>query len=137
MHSPNIDHRRSIRLKGYDYSQCGAYFVTICTQNRECLFGDVRNAEMVLDDAGKIAREEWIRTGEIRKNIELDKYIVMPKHLHGIIFIVDDGCSGTARRATTFGKPIPGSLSTLSELQGIKYAVVVFYFKRLITWQIR
>ncbi len=113
MHNPDMHHRRSIRLKGYNYSQYGAYFVTICTQNKKCLFGDIRNGEIVLNDAGKIAREEWIRTGEIRKNVKLDKYTVMPSHLHGIIFIVDDCCRDTARRAPTFGKSIPGSLSTI------------------------
>lgn len=58
-YSPDIHHRRSIRLRGYDYSQAGAYFVTICTQNRECLFGDIVDREMRLNDAGEMVQMVW------------------------------------------------------------------------------
>jgi putative transposase len=64
--------RHSIRLSGYDYSQNGAYFITICTQNRECLFGDIENGEMRLNDTGLIVSEEWMKTTVIRDEIELD-----------------------------------------------------------------
>ena len=90
-YNPNIHHRRSIRLKGYDYSQVGAYFITICCQDRACLFGDVINEEMVLNDAGNIAFNEWLKTAEIRKNISLDVFVIMPNHIHGIIIINDIG----------------------------------------------
>jgi len=79
--------RRSIRLHGYDYSQARAYFVTICTQNRECLFGDVIDGEMVLNDIGKIVADEWMKSGESRNEIELDDLVVMPNHFHGIVMI--------------------------------------------------
>jgi hypothetical protein len=59
---PGAHHRRSIRLQGYDYSQAGAYFVTICTQNRDCSFGDIVNGEMRLNDAGRIVADEWNHT---------------------------------------------------------------------------
>ena len=84
---PEKHHRRSIRLKGYDYSQPGAYFVTICTQNRICLFGDVEDKEMVMNDAGKMVQNVWNEIPERFKNITLDECIVMPNHLHGIIVI--------------------------------------------------
>ncbi|WP_070962237.1 transposase [Desulfococcus multivorans] len=81
--------RRSIRLHGYDYSRAGAYFVTICTQNRECLFGDIVAGQMRLNGAGRIVADEWIKTAEIRDEIELDEWVVMPNHFHGIIVIAD------------------------------------------------
>lgn len=79
--------RRSIRLKGYDYSSPGEYFITICTRNRECLFGDVINGEMVLNDVGRIAKDFWYRIPERFDDIQLDAFIVMPNHIHGIIGI--------------------------------------------------
>ncbi|MFA5055158.1 MAG: hypothetical protein WC562_03160 [Dehalococcoidia bacterium] len=81
--------RKSVRIKDYDYSHAGAYFVTICTQNRECLFGDIADGEMVLNDAGKIVNEEWLRTAKLRlwENVEIDTYAIMPNHIHGIIVI--------------------------------------------------
>nr|VFK66653.1 MAG: hypothetical protein BECKUNK1418G_GA0071005_11028 [Candidatus Kentron sp. UNK]VFK72144.1 MAG: hypothetical protein BECKUNK1418H_GA0071006_10988 [Candidatus Kentron sp. UNK] len=72
--NPETHHRRSIRLRGYDYSQPGAYFLTICTQDRECLFGDIVEGEMRLNHAGKIVAEEWRRTAAIRKEIQLDQW---------------------------------------------------------------
>lgn len=84
-----IHNRKSIRLKGYDYSQAGAYFVTICTKNRQCLFGEIVNGEMILNEYGIIAYDEWLKTPELRINVELDVFIVMPNHIHGIIVITD------------------------------------------------
>ena len=81
-------HRRSIRLKGYDYSQAGAYFVTICTQDRECLFGDIVDGEMRLNDAGQMVHRIWNDLSVEYPDIEIDEFIVMPNHFHGIIVIV-------------------------------------------------
>ena len=86
-YNPKIHHRRSIRLKGYDYSLPGLYFITLCTQNRLHLFGEIKNGEMILNEAGKIAKEEWEKTAEIRKNISLGAFIIMPNHFHAIISI--------------------------------------------------
>ena len=83
--------RRSIRLPGYDYSQNGACFVTICTQNRVCLFGTIVDGEMVLNPFGRIVAEEWIKTGEIRDEIQLDRWVVMPNHFYGIVWIKTTG----------------------------------------------
>jgi len=79
--------RRSIRLKGYDYSSPGKYFITICTNNRECIFGDVINGEMVLNDLGEIAHIEWLNTENIRDNVKLDVFVIMPNHMHAIFRI--------------------------------------------------
>ncbi len=111
---PEIHRRRSIRLKGYDYSRVGAYFLTICTRNRESIFGDVIGGEMVLNDDGIIVADEWRKSGVMRNEIELDEWVVMPNHFHGIL-IVNDG-RGTARRAPTlerFGRPVSGSVPTI------------------------
>jgi putative transposase len=84
-------HRRSIRLKGYDYNQPGAYFVTICTYQRQEIFGEVVGGEMRLNPVGEIVREEWLKTAKIRSYVELheDEFVIMPNHVHGIIWIVE------------------------------------------------
>ena len=87
MHQRN---RKSIRLKGYDYSQSSWYFITICTQNRKPIFGDIIDEEMALNEFGIIVKSEWEKTADIRNNINIDEFIIMPNHLHGIIGIIDD-----------------------------------------------
>lgn len=89
-YNPQIHHRRSIRLKGYDYSQAGAYFITICTKDRQRLFGEITNGEMILNEMGTIAYNEWLKTPELRPNVSLDVFVIMPNHMHGIIVINDD-----------------------------------------------
>lgn len=86
-YNPEIHHRRSIRLKGYDYSQEGMYFITICVQDCECLFGKIVQQIMILNDAGKIAEQCWLSIPEHFPNTILHEYIVMPNHIHGIIEI--------------------------------------------------
>jgi REP element-mobilizing transposase RayT len=88
-YNPKKHHRRSIRLQNYDYSSEGAYFVTMCTQNRECLFGEIVNGEMVLNEYGKIVEQCWFNLPNHYDNIKLDAYVIMPDHFHGIIFITD------------------------------------------------
>lgn len=144
-YQPDIHHRRSIRLKGYDYSQAGAYFVTICTYDRECLFGEIVEMsgeyqgecqksgechsplrEMVVNDLGRIVAAEWIRSAEIRAEIELGEFVVMPNHFHGIVLITDDIRRGDRLVALTpVSSTIPGpqqkSIGAL--LAGFKSAV--------------
>ncbi len=85
--NPDTHHRRSIRLRGYDYSQPGAYFITVCTWQRNHLFGEVIDGEMVLNDLGKIVLEEWLAGCWIRPSITLGEFVVMPNHFHGIAII--------------------------------------------------
>lgn len=89
MRDNKLHDRQSIRLQGYDYSRPGFYFITICVQNREHVFGDVINGKMVLNEFGQIAWDEWFNTGFIRDNVFLDAFVVMPNHIHGIIEIFD------------------------------------------------
>ncbi len=93
---PEIHHRRSIRLKGYDYTLPGAYFLTICTYHREEIFGEVTEGEMRLNPLGEIVQAEWIRSAKIRKEIRLieDEFVVMPNHVHGIVWIVENESVG-------------------------------------------
>jgi REP element-mobilizing transposase RayT len=86
-YDPNRQHRRSLRLSGYDYAQAGAYFLTICTSGRAQLFGSVEDGAVELTETGRIVAEEWERTPAVRPNIDLDAFIVMPDHLHGIIVV--------------------------------------------------
>lgn len=85
--NPKIHNRRSIRLKGYDYSQAGAYFITICCEDRECRFGRIVNDEMELNEYGTIAYNEWIKLSERFSNFDLDVFQIMPNHMHGIIIL--------------------------------------------------
>jgi len=85
---PEKHHRQSIRLKDYDYSQAGMYFVTVCALNKECLFGDVVNGEMVLNEFGEIILSQWKNLPSVVQGIKLDAFVVMPNHIHGIVAIV-------------------------------------------------
>ena len=77
-------------MKGYDYSRAEAYFVTVCAWNRECMFGNVANGAMVLNATGQVVADEWLKSAGIRNEIELDECVVMPNHLHTVVFIVAD-----------------------------------------------
>jgi REP-associated tyrosine transposase len=98
-------HRRSIRLKHYDYAKEGMYFFTICTYKRQFLFGTVANGEMHLNDFGQIVYDEWQKTPEIRHEIQLDLLIVMPNHLHGIVIISNRNVGATG------GSPFPARIN--------------------------
>ncbi|HNK83929.1 MAG TPA: hypothetical protein PKL41_01895, partial [Flavobacteriales bacterium] len=86
-------HRRSIRLKGYDYTQAGAYFVTACTHERAHLFGDVDNGMMAPNAMGMVAQRCWDAIPEHMPMVALDEFVVMPNHIHGIIVITDPASS--------------------------------------------
>ena len=107
-YNPEIHRRRSIRLQGYDYSQAGAYFLTICTHERKCLFGEITDDKMHLNDAGRIVAEEWLKTPVIRAEIELDEWVVMPNHFHGIAVITDTGATNRhgAKKRNTDDRPV-------------------------------
>ena len=114
-------HRRSIRLQGYDYASEGAYFVTMVTAGRECLFGEIRDESVRLSPIGGAVEEEWLRTAAMRAEVELDAFVVMPNHVHGIIVVAEApvGAQGLAplqgpdssipsRRPRTLGSLIAG-----------------------------
>ena len=95
----NRQNRRSIRLPGYDYSKTGTYFVTICTQNRECLFGTIVDGEMRLNGVGRIVQSVWNGLPEHYPHVALDVMTIMPNHVHAIIVLapVGGGCRNGCR----------------------------------------
>lgn len=93
--------RRSIRLRAYDYTRAGAYFITIVSFQRQCLFGKIIDAEMVLSTGGSIAVDEWRATAWIRPDVDLDAFVIMPNHVHGIVIIADMGDRGARPCAPT------------------------------------
>ena len=131
-YDPQKRHRRSIRLPGYNYSQTGAYFITMVTHGGVCSFGEIVDGEMRLSHYGLVADECWRLIPDHFPNVELGAFVVMPNHVHGIIILHDrEGRGtldnhetgtplgrGTPWRAPTaitekFGKPISGSLATI------------------------
>jgi putative transposase len=112
-YDPDKHHRRSLRLKEYDYPQPGAYFVTICTRERAGLFGHVINGVMRLNDAGEIARRCWEDIPYHFPTVELDEYVIMPNHVHGVIVIPGRGTACRAPTTEQFGKPAAGSVPTI------------------------
>jgi putative transposase len=110
-YDPNKHHQRSIRLQGYDYSRQGAYFVTLCTTNRECLFGEIVDGKLMLNEYGQIVNEEWLNTALVRPSVELDEYVVMPNHLHGIIVLTDTDRVGATRRVAPSAYPPKGPIT--------------------------
>jgi putative transposase len=106
-------------MKGFNYAAEGAYFVTICIQNRDCIFGSVADKSMVLNEMGEIAQACWVQIPDHFPSTWMDSFVIMPNHLHGIIWIGPVG----ARHAVplpineisvpTFGQPVRGSLGTI------------------------
>ena len=90
-YNPKIHNRRSIRLQGYDYSYAGAYFITCCCQDKKCWFGKIENGNMMLNEYGTVAYNEWIKLTERFSNFELDVFQIMPNHMHGILVLNDVG----------------------------------------------
>ena len=123
--NPDIHQRQSIRLKSYDYSKAGAYFVTICVREKECLLGDVVGGVMRLSEMGEIVREEWLKSSIIRGEIKLDEFVIMPNHMHGIIWICNNGRGDrpVAPTEDDFIQSGPSSKSLGSLMAGFKSAV--------------
>ena len=125
---PARHHRRSTRLQGYDYAEAGIYFVTLCTVDRECLFGEIIGESMQPSRAGDIVQEVWLRSPTLRSEIALDAMVIMPNHLHGIVIIQTVGATGRSPL-----QPVPGpakrSLGAL--IAGFKAATT----KRINAWR--
>ncbi|ODG99581.1 transposase [Nostoc sp. KVJ20] len=107
-YNPQIHHRRSIRLKDYDYTQEGAYFITICTKNRQCIFGDIKQGEMKFNLLGTIACDCWQEIPQHFPHIQLDIFVIMPNHIHGILWIHNTITSENELRK--YGKMVSGSI---------------------------
>ena len=130
----------SSRLKEWDYSTPWWYYVTICTKNFKCWFGDVKNGKMILNDVGKIIEEEWLKTKEIRENVDLDYYVIMPNHFHGNIIINGpenfDRIVETSRRDVSM-KQETGHRPVSTNLKPDSLGSIVGQFKSICTKRIR
>ncbi len=112
---------RTRRLPGYDYSKPGGYFITTVTENRECHFGKIIDSDIILSDIGQIVREEWLKSIEIRNEIDLDCWVIMPNHVHGVVHINDHFYRCTSNTSMVHKSILPRSLSTF--VSGFKSAV--------------
>ena len=144
-----LPRRRSLRLRDYDYSELGTYFITIVTRDRWCLFGDVANGEMRLNDPGSVIERKWLDLPNQFPSVEMDSHIVMPNHIHGLLHLTDpEDCVGAplvgARSGSTLHTPerlaplgdIVGaykSLSTNAYIEGVKTLGWPRFARRL--WQ--
>lgn len=116
-------HRRSIRLRGYDYAQAGAYFVTIVTKDRACLFGEIVDGEMRPNQFGRIIQATWNELPEHYSGVECDAFVVMPNHVHGIIVLVeDDGGVGSNDVGAGLKPAQPGLRPTTAPRAGLNPA---------------
>ena len=122
-YDPEKHHRRSVRLQGYDYAQTGAYFVTICTQNRECLFGEILDGSVQLNAAGQMIEIWWLKLNKKFQTVATDHYIVMPNHFHGIV------------GATPRGRPESNGQSHEGQPHGVAPTVgdIVNWYKTMTT----
>jgi len=101
---PKIHRRRSTRLKDYDYSKCGAYFITICTQHFESRFGEIQKDELYLNEVCKMVEKDWLDMPDKFPFIELDEFIVMPNHFHSIFIICEKNIVGATTRVIPLKK---------------------------------
>ena len=115
---PQKHHRRSIRLKGYDYSQEGAYYVTIVTWRRDFLFGDIVNQEMMLSPYGEIVQKWWEEIPVHFSNVETGAFVIMPNHVHGIIYILEERRGTVSVPKENGENSIPENNETAGVIQG-------------------
>ena len=131
-------HRRSIRLKNYHYSQPGAYFITICTQNRDCLFGEVDSGEIQLSGPGLMVARWWLELSAKFPTVSLDSYVIMPNHLHGILSI-EQKVDRTTDQGAHPGAPLPSmiqwfkTMTTNEYIRGVKSGAFQPFDRRV--WQ--
>jgi putative transposase len=123
-YDPNIHKRRSIRFRDYDYAQAALYFITNCTKNKKCLFGQINDDHMLLNDAGEAAAHCWMSIPAHFPKALLHEFVVMPNHIHGIIQVTR--CeSEDVGRSNEFQKIIPGSIGSI--VKGFKIGVTNWF----------
>ena len=128
-YDPARHHRRSIRLRGYDYRQAGAYFVTICTQDRELMFGEVVGGQTRLNGPGQMVESIWRELSQHYPGVEVDTFVVMPNHVHGIIILVGAGTGACPDN--------PGQPQGVAPTGTMSLPDVVHWFKPLTTARYR
>ncbi len=120
---PDKHCRRSLRLSGYDYAQNGAYFVTVCTRNRESLFGEIEDGNMFINSYGQIVSDVWSHLPDHYFHVQSDQFVVMPNHIHGIIVLNRDVVGAGLKPART--KPHPVALTKCAVRRGHNYGSAI------------
>jgi len=145
-YDPDRHHRRSIRLRNYDYSSAGAYFVTILVKDRECLLGEIVHGEMRLSEIGEVVRDIWESLPERYPGVELDESVIMPNHKHGIIVITPEAeqmatkaSDGFAREGVAYSvravhepplrTPVDPALPSAQDRRRMLLPKIIGYFK--------
>ena len=134
-------HRNSTRLRDYDYASSGAYFVTVCAAQRSHLFGEIVDGQMILNDVGRIALEEWQVSAQIRSELALDEFIIMPNHLHGIIWILEENPTVYSHASSASGvgasgeKPLRGNVVSGPAKRSL--GAFIAYFEAAVTKRAR
>ncbi len=117
-----LPRRKSLRLQGFDYTSVGAYFLTVCAREKKCLFGEVRGGRTVPNELGALAERCWQEIPSHVPDLACDEFVLMPNHVHGILFIFPPSGSLVGARhvvpvevvqAESFGRPVPGSIPTI------------------------
>jgi putative transposase len=136
--TPPTKRRRTIRVQGYDYTQAGAYFITICTRDRECLLGKVVNGLVQLNETGRLVESVWLQTATVRPDIELDAYVIMPNHFHAVFFIHESrGVPGATHRvAPTINHAAAGKTRRPTGPKPGSVGAVMAQFKSLVSKRI-
>ncbi len=129
-------HRRSIRISGFDYSQPGAYFITICTWRNQHLFGEIFNGQVIFNPIGRIVKQEWVRTEKVRFNIELGNFVIMPDHLHGIIVIKETDYFGVGASQRLAPTPAQAALNRNGTMPG-SIGAIIGQFKSIVTKRVK
>ena len=133
-YDPEKHHRRSIRLPGADYAAAGGYFITICTYQKRCIFGEVVDGEMHLSPIGQIVNDNWISIGVIHTWMFVDTFVIMPNHVHGILFIQDRDVGATQCVAPT---SLPDMRNLSSGPNPSSIGAIIGAFKSATTKEIR
>ncbi len=129
--------RRSIRLKHYDYSQAGGYFVTVCTRNRECLFGEVADGTMRLNDCGRVVQHAWDELPARFPSVQTDAFIVMPNHIHGIIVVIVGAQFIAPDQPGVTKPPTPGNVGARFIAPAPALGKIIRTFKAVTTRRLR
>ena len=139
-YNPTKHHRQSMRLSGFDYSSAGAYFITLCTQNRICLFGTITDGTMIVNPAGQMVKDWWLALTPKFPGIQTDEFVVMPNHFHGILILPPtQGTASDADDDTPRGSSIPQimqwfkTMTTNHYIRGVKTNGWMPFEKRV--WQ--
>ncbi|HEY9692650.1 MAG TPA: transposase [Oculatellaceae cyanobacterium] len=118
-YNPDKHHRRSIRLPGYDYTQAGLYFITICIWQRECLLGHVINSTVELNRYGQVVQYNWNLLAKKFTNVQLDEFVIMPNHIHGVIKLIESGNQPLSEVIRSFKTSSTRRINQLRESIGV------------------